>query len=94
MARTIRLTRVNQTTKVEVFESGILTHEIASNNDKDFINDETGFIRFPEDTLLDQLNLSVSTLHADTVTLLGSPTTATALFAALLTNKIFNTEVV
>lgn len=93
MARTIRLTRVNQTTKVEVFESGVLTHQIACNKDKDFIDDQTGSIRFPCDTELDALNLNVNNLHADTVTLLSSPADGAALFAALVTNKIFNTNV-
>lgn len=93
MARTIRLTRVSQTTKVEVFEGGVLSHQIACNEEKDFVDDQTGPIRFPCDKQLDALNLNVNNLHADTVTALGTPTTSSALFAALVAGKFFNPRV-
>jgi len=93
MAQTVRLTRVNQTTVVEIFVNGELDRQIAVNDYVEFIDDQTGRIKFPHDSHLDLMVLKPDTLHADTVTLLGSPTNTDELFTALVTNKIFNPHV-
>ena len=94
MARTVKLEKTASATStmVTVYEDAVLSQQLLINTSKNIKTDGM-FLLFDDCTDLDNLRITASNLHADTITLLSTPTDGYELLIAIATAKLFSSDI-
>ena len=92
--RTVKLEKVvaANATMVTVYEDAVLSQQLLFNTSKNIKTDGM-FLIFDDCTDLDWIRITASNLHADTITLLSTPTDGYELLTAIATAKLFSSEI-